>query len=372
MKYKSSWKFLSTFKSQSLQMSQSAKSHLISVNCNIRNTNENSSISRTSGQEDCTRDAQSVSVKKGAYKSQVLLIEHRLRELFGNLDSDYITALAPGWADSPPSRAFYLMRLLFTCFLLAEILYQLVADWRISKRSHLRSSHDCALNLTCMLMVQTFALTGIWAPNFSTLTIFFLIRLTMAVDMLKRDDLYLLTHTSATIYAAVYIAMCCNSTHSNEYEWLLSIFALPLLSFRLVSQLLNFLSPIPTPTSDNYKPFSRLGYNLVRSTLAFLLLSSAVFDIGQQILHWNGKVGFVVEHAVYNLWLFYGLYCSYFGIFYQIFLFVWLVVCCQGNYLFSSTTKGLLTTCFTFFMILQAYMIWKIAGKPFFIKSEDV
>lgn len=152
---------------------------------------------------------------------------------------------------------------------------------------------------------------------------------------------------------------------------LLSIFALSTLPFRFVSQLLNFLSPVPTPTSENYKPFSRLSYNLVRTSLAFLFLSSAVFDVFTLILHWNSKFGLVVEHVIYNIWLSYGLYCSFFGIFYQIFLFVWLVICCQGNYLFSTTTKGLLTTCFTFFMILQAFMIWKIAGKPFFIKNVD-
>lgn len=195
-----------------------AESHSISVSCQTRSTPENSSTSRSRAGEQKNSDAQWVSVKKMTPKSQVLLIEHHLRELFGKLDSDYITALAPALEENPASRAFYLMRFLFTFFLLAEILYHLVADWRITKGSHLRSRHDCALNLTCMIMVQLFALTGIWAPKFSSLTVFFAIRLTMALDMLRKNDLYLLTHTSASIYAAVYMAMCCNSTQSNEYE----------------------------------------------------------------------------------------------------------------------------------------------------------
>ncbi len=65
------------------------------------------------------------------------------------------------------------------------------------------------------------------------------------------------------------------------------------------------------------------------------------------------------------------MHCSFFGKFYQILLFVWLVICFQGNYLFNISVKGLLTTSFTIFMLLQAYMIWKIAGKPFFIKLDE-
>lgn len=180
---------------------------------------ENSSSSST------TNDGvQSVAVKKTT-KSQVLQVEQQLRELFACLDSDYITGLAPGQQDSPPSCAFYLVRFLFTGFLLVEMVYHLIADWRIYRKSHSpQSGHDCALNLICMLMVQYFGLTGIWGPKFSSLAVFFAIRLMMAIDMLKRHDLYLLTHTSATIYAAVYMAMCYNSIRSNEYDLGVSLF----------------------------------------------------------------------------------------------------------------------------------------------------
>lgn len=185
--------------------------------------NEHSSTSTTSVQEEPTSDVQSVAAKKTT-KSQVVQLEQHLRELFGQLDSDYITGLAPGCQNSPPSCAFHLMRLLFSSFLLVEIVYHLVADWQIHRRGRLQGSHDCALNLTCMLMVQFLGLTGIWGPKFTSLAVFFLIRLLMAIDMLKRNDLYLLTHTSASIFAAVYMAMCYNSIRSNEYD--LGVFSL--------------------------------------------------------------------------------------------------------------------------------------------------